>query len=254
MGALGTCFIASQSVLNRVVDAAVIAELEVQVGIVRAGAPIAAKQSITLGKGNGARHAGFALVCQVENRAMAECLTDGGEELLREIGRAPLAAGRVAVEAVHGFEVQRLNLAACMRIDAESAAGKLTALPTNFFALLLAQARQEGCKICEVSVGPVKLTAAASQERMGIEAPLLGFFQEERVTGGKVEAFRLAKNLAHEFMSAVRRAVGTGEEFWAGSRREGDGGNEFGVVGEARAFIGTGPGPVEDILSIAVEF
>ena len=96
--ALGTGLDPRQLVADGVVDRLVVAELEMQAGVVLDRAPVAAVQAVAADQVERARHRPPIAHGEDQQAAIGHRLAQPGEEFAIEVGPAPLAAARVHVE------------------------------------------------------------------------------------------------------------------------------------------------------------
>src|SRR4029079_14228340 len=97
MGALGAGLDPGEAMLNGVVDSLVVADLEMQTGMLLDGAPIAAIERIGANEVEGAGDGAAIALGEHEEDLVGHALADQAEEFAREIGRAPFARAGVLI-------------------------------------------------------------------------------------------------------------------------------------------------------------
>ena len=121
--------------------------------------------------------------------------------------------------------------------------------------LLALVALQAGQQFGEVGNGafcvlcPVELHALAQQPAGGGEGGLVGFVAEEHVCRRQFRFARVTADGVDESRAPRRAAC---QQPAARHRREGHCPQQLGVVAQAVAAVGIGPGPVEDVLAVGM--
>src|SRR5437870_2357840 len=144
---------APEPVCDAVLDARVVADVEVEVAERALGAPVAAVERVALGDVEGAGDHLAILARDHEHEARAQPLARQREEALVQVLLAPgeLLDG-AAVEVEHAREERVGNVVAGVGHDLDALGGELAALAAHLVAALAAQAPEvvlEGCERSE---------------------------------------------------------------------------------------------------------
>ena len=159
---------ALQPVLDRPVDRAVIAKLEMQERPVAAAAPVAAVQRLGCPPGSARPPPACRLLGHHQHHAVAQPLAQQREERARQIGRAPLAIHRRAIEAVERVPVRLGDVGAAQRMERQAGGVGIAPLAPQHLALARRQRAEEIVEAGVAGVLPMELhaeRAAASRPR-----------------------------------------------------------------------------------------
>src|SRR5437667_328947 len=244
---------APEPVRDAVLDARVVADVEVEVAERALGAPVAAVERVALGDVEGAGNHLAVLARDHEHEARAQALARQREEALVQVLLPPgELVDRAAVEREHAREERVGDAVADVGHDLDALGGELAALAAHLVAPLAAQAHEVVGEGREARVRPVVLPAGAGEPAARLERRRLVGETEVDVCGREVVL------VAHVLDGRGERrddlaAVGArrGEEARAGHRREGDRDQELRVIVDALAGRGGGPVLVEDELAQA---
>ena len=153
---------AGEAVLDALLDAGVVADVEVQEPELAEGAPVAAVEGVTLLNVDSTGHDLLALLRDDEAHAVAEALRQKLEEPLVQVLPAPrIAADRLEVDPVHGAELRLGDLVAVPALDRDPLFVEGPTFAPDLVAALAAQARQVVVEALEAIVAPVVLEPEA---------------------------------------------------------------------------------------------
>ena len=154
---------ALQAVLDRPVDRAVVAKLEVQERPVAATAPVAAVQRLAARKVQRTGHRLAAVLRHHQHHAVAQPLAQQREERTRQISRTPLAIHRRAVEAIERVPVRLGDVRAAQRMERQARGVGVAPLAPQHLALARRQRAEEIVETRVAGILPVELHAEPLQ-------------------------------------------------------------------------------------------
>ena len=126
---------AAEAALDGEFDGAVVAQLEMQEGVVLQTAPVAAEQRIAAHHVEGAGDGAPLARRQDQHDAFAERRAEPVEEIARQIGIAPFAVARRGITGEERVPVRRLDVVARQRLDGQAAAQRGASLAPDRLAL-----------------------------------------------------------------------------------------------------------------------
>ena len=242
----------AQTLGNRPVDGLMVAQFEMQEGVVFGAAPVASVQRVAPDevqrRGNGPAVA----FRQHQQDVIAHGRVEFVKGPARQIGRAPFARPGVLVEGPEMVPVLRLDLISGQRPDGTAKALRNAA----FLAQGLALARRQLCQEIVIAgiarIFPVKLLRCPPQKAQGRAPVCLGFGAEGDMQRRQAVGFGKLDRPPDQGRRAFSLKPRKRQEAPAGGRGEGDGKLQLGIVPPARALPGIGPGVIEDVFALAV--
>src|SRR5262245_38214798 len=149
----------SEPLANAVVDALVVAGLEVETMEVGAAAPVAAveRRAAAEADRHGDRHA--VVSCQHDEQVLRHRRRDRSKELAVQVRLAAAAPKRARVELEDCVPVGRRRLVAAQVLEHDAGLGNAPSLALGFLALVRAEASQELVEAAVAAVRPVELAA-----------------------------------------------------------------------------------------------
>lgn len=222
----------------------VVGRFEMQAGHMLQRAPVAAVQRAAVVHRE-RRGDGFAVALgHGQEQVVRHGLADAQEEIEIEIGRGVMRGVGMAVAAVEEAPVGFLDFLAAQGEKAHALLGHLAPFGQDVLAFLAVQRGGEFVKAGVALVMPVELHAAAQQEA-GIGQRLGLLRRRIEDMGGGVRPV-LLQGLQRRQQRRARRFVAC-QQAAAAYRRERNGRQQLGVVRQAVALVGLGPGPVEHL-------
>ena len=169
------------------------------------------------------------------------------EKFQVEVRRRVVRAVGLLVAAREQGPVALPYLVAAQPPETHARIAHLAPFLPDFLALVMRQLREKFVERAVARIGPVELHPGAQHHAGGLHQCGFGRLREQHVQRRGV--LREGERSAHQ-----RRAlgVGRGQEARSGDRRERYCRQQLGVIREAVALIGVGPGPVEHILAIGM--
>jgi hypothetical protein len=249
--ALGAGLEPRQAFPDAVLDALVVAGLEVQAVMVRGRAPVASVEGVLAAQ---EYRAGDRLAVAVDRELDHERLGQGGseppEEVQGEVGWVAAQREGARVQGIDHREPRRIEVRARQFEEAQARLTDAAALAAGFLALLGRESREEVLEIAVALVAPVELAVEPRHEARFLEHRTVLVRREQDVHRGQLArlgefACRGEQRLPH--LDGV--CAGTDQQSRAARRRERRRPDQFGVIGQAVALIGAGPGEVEDELA-----
>ena len=238
-----------QPFADGVLEALVEAGLKVQSVELGQAAPVAAVKRPAADQAEGHRHRSPLLTRDHHADRLGHAFGQQAEEAAREIGRLPTHGIGRGVAGVDEVPASLVQFVPAMPTEVD-------ALPRHLLTLLahlLALARGERVeKILEVAVTPVAPMKLAAEP---LQPAVTSSHQGIRRRVGEIEVQAgfapLVQPCRHRLQQIADRGA-VAEQPWPGDRREGHAAEQFGVVIDAGARAGVGPGPVEYVLTIGV--
>ena len=218
-----------------------------QTGQVLQRAPVAAEQGLLRVQ---VERAGDRLALEFghdQQHMLRHGLSQALEEFQVEIGRGVVLAVGAVIAARKKCPVALLDFIATQAPEGRARVGHLAPLLPDFLALFVRHLRQKFVERSVTRIAPVELHAGAQHHAGGLhQRRFLRLWKQHVQRRGILREFQRC--------AQQRGALGVGrrQEAWSGDRRERDGGEQLGVIREAVALIGVGPGPVEHILAIGM--
>src|SRR5439155_1216950 len=200
---------APEPVRDAVLDARVVADVEMEVAERALGAPVAAVERVALGDVEGAGNHLAVLARDHEHEARAQALARQREEALVQVLLPPgELVDRAAVEREHAREERVGDAVADVGHDLDALGGELAALAAHLVAPLAAQAHEVVGEGREARVRPVVLPAGAGEPagrggggaRVLEDREPLPLEKGRAVTDQRVP--RRARDVAHRFEEA----------------------------------------------------
>ena len=244
--ALGARFESAQSFTDAVIDALVVAGLEVEAVVVGQTPPVTAVQRVVAAKTDGRGNGPPAEARKHDHHALRHGARDLGEEFAIEVGRPAAAQKRVRVVLVNRVPVLVAGLIAPEVLECDIGFGDAPSLAAHLLPLHRCKPVEEVLKGGVTVVMPVELAALAGHEPLTAEKPLFHVRRKQnmkrRGANFRANGPRRDQELRRD---GLEIRVPVHEQALARGRREGYRGNELRVVGKARPLVGGRPTPVE---------
>ena len=252
MCALRACFDTSEPARDGGVDGLVVAQLEMQAGVVLDTAPVAAKKHLTPDEVERPGNRSSATQCQHQQNVVAHLFLHKVEEFAGQVGAAPFARAGVLIELPERIPMLGPQIVARQRHDVPAKGLRLRTFLADRLALARGQAGQEVLEAGIAAIFPVKLLRYAVQKahfgpRLGL---CLG--AEGDVQGRQAVALGQLDRPPDQGGAPDPVPARTGQQAPARCRCEGHGHLELGVIAPAGLLIGMGPVVIEDVLALAV--
>src|SRR5690606_23755407 len=154
---------------NAVLDALVIARLEMQAMKIGKTPPVAAEERAAASKADGRRDRDPAMTGDDDDEALGHRARDLGEELAVQIRRPAAPEERASVEIEHRVPVGGRQLVAARMLEADTGLGDPAPLAARLLAFLGVEGAEELVEIGIAAVVPMKLAALAGQVPGGRE-------------------------------------------------------------------------------------
>jgi len=236
----------AQAQRDRRLDGLVVADFEVQARHVFERAPVAAVQPLLVvdQQAGGDRAAGA--LGQHQDQVLGQGAPDALEERLVEVGRGMVRRVGGLVAAGEERPARRRDVAAVQPAHVHLFLRHAATLGADLLALGLRERRQERLEVVVAVVAPVELHAVAQHQARLAQGGSLGLEREQHVQRGHARGARQRQQRVRR--GPARPGVARPE---AGARhgRERHRAQQLGVVAQAVALIGIGPGPVEHVLA-----
>src|SRR5262249_19885791 len=146
-------------VLDREVDGAVVAELEMEEGEVADAAPIAAIERVVAAQIEGAGDETALPLGHDQHDLVGHALSQEVEKFAVQVGRSPFAVRGRDEEAEEGVPMPRPDGIAGQRRDGEAAGERIAPLPPDRLALARAQRLEIGIEARIAGILPMELPA-----------------------------------------------------------------------------------------------
>ena len=163
MPSLRACFHALQTVLDRPIDGAVVAKLEMQEWPVAAAAPVAAIQRLAASEVQRARHRLAGVLRHHQHHALAQPLAEQREERARQISRPPFAIDCRAIEPIERIPMRLGDVRAVQGTKRQAGRVRIAPFTSQHLALARRQRTQEVVEAAIACVLPVELHAHTLQ-------------------------------------------------------------------------------------------
>src|ERR1700676_4830766 len=158
--ALGTRLEGAQTVGNAVVDALVVAGLEMQAVVVGVGAPIAAIERIGGAEKHRHRHRLAGAHRQLDEKAGSRRAGDAAEERTIQIRRVAVADEGDLVQSEHALDQRLAELIAAQRAKFDALLEHTPALAARLLALVGREAVEKIIEVAIAAVVPLEMTVA----------------------------------------------------------------------------------------------
>src|SRR5262245_63924023 len=149
----------SEPLANAVVDALVVAGLEVEAVEVGAAAPVAAVERRAAAEADCRSDRHTVVARKHDDQVVRHRRRDRGKELPIQVRLAAAAPKRARVELEDRFPIGRCRLAAAQVLEHDAGFSNAPALALGFLALVGAEGSQELVEAPITAVGPVELAA-----------------------------------------------------------------------------------------------
>ena len=251
---LGAGVEARQAFADAVIDALVIAGLEVQAVEFPGAAPVAAVQGLRIAEIQGPGDRLAACFRQRHDHLLSQFRRHLGKERPAQVTAVATALGvGHLVKAVELHPVPRAQLAPVAHGDAQSLLLDPAPLAAQCLALAAGEAVEEVVEIPVAAVVPVKLYLVSRVQTGAVQGLRGGRVGKQHVPGGNAEALRHLRQLLDEQPPQVGLVqLRIAQQPRPGCRRERNGRHQLRVVGKAHALPGVGPGPVEHVLAVGM--